>query len=413
MKAEIITIGDEILIGQIVDTNSAWLGQQLMPLGWEIGRITSISDTRDEIISAIEEASKRADLILMTGGLGPTNDDVTKSTLAEHYNSSLVFHQETYDNIERIFNHLNRTVSEVNRQQAFIPDQCEPLHNKFGTAPGMWFEREDYILVCMPGVPYEMKSIMREGVLPKLEHKRSDILEYKTIVVSGIPESIISEKISDVEANLPTGIKIAYLPNFHIVRLRITGRGTNHQAVLEGIDETIEKITAIVGDHIIANDDLTIQEIVGILLTEKKQTVSLAESCTGGYTAHLLTQISGSSAYFPGSVVTYSYDNKTEVLGVEPDLLWSEGAVSQKVVEKMARSVRQINQTDYGVAISGIAGPGGGTKDKPVGTVWMAVCNKDRVYSKLYNLRGDRIQNIQRSAALALELLRRMINGLI
>ena len=413
MNAEIITIGDEILIGQIIDTNSAWIGQQLNPLGWEITRIITIPDTVEAITEALNLSIKRSDLVVMTGGLGPTKDDVTKRTLCEYFGVELKFHEETFKHIEALFQRFNREISQVNRDQALIPANGEALFNKFGTAPGMWFEKDGCILVSLPGVPYEMKSIITDQVIPRIEDLSSDVFEYTTMVVSGIPESIISEMIDDIESNLAPHLKIAYLPHYNFVRVRITGRGSDKEKIREEIRQLKEQIAEVMDYRVAAMEDRRIEYIVGEHLAERNQTVSFAESCTGGYMAHLITSVPGSSAYFPGSVVTYSYENKTEVLSVDADLLWSDGAVSESVVRKMATSVRVKNNTDYAVAISGIAGPGGGTKDKPVGTVWMAVCDRNSVNTKLYNLRGDRRQNIERSAHLGLELLRKKILGQI
>lgn len=411
MKAEIITIGDEILIGQIVDTNSAWLGQNLNPLGWEITKITTISDSETAIIEALDSSYKTADLIIMTGGLGPTNDDITKNTICKYFNVGLKFDQKSFENVERIFNHLKRAITQVNKDQALIPENSEALPNFFGTAPGIWIEHNNTILVCLPGVPYEMKDIMTNQVFPRISGRSNDIVAHKTLVVSGVPESIISEQILHIESNLPQGFKIAYLPNYGVVRVRISARGLDETYLNTELERIQKEIAIILGDFVVSYVDQRIEETVGELLSSRNESLSIAESCTGGYTAHLITSVSGSSKYFPGSVVTYSYDNKTEVLGVDADLLWHEGAVSQEVVEQMCMAVREKNNSTYGIAISGIAGPGGGTKDKPVGTVWMAVCNGESCYSKVYHLRGDRKQNIERSANLALELLRRMIVG--
>ena len=411
MKAEIITIGDEILIGQIVDTNSAWLGQNLNPLGWEITKISTISDEETAIIDALDSSFKNADLIIVTGGLGPTNDDVTKKTICNYFEVGLKFDQTSFENVERIFNHLNREITQVNKDQALIPENSEALPNYFGTAPGIWIEHNNTILVCLPGVPYEMKDIMVNQVFPRIKGMSNDVVTHNTLVVSGIPESIISEQIKDIEASLPNGFKIAYLPNYGVVRLRISARGLDETYINAELKRIQSEISSILGDFVVSFVDQKIEETVGKLLAERNETLSIAESCTGGYTAHLITSVSGSSKYFPGSVVTYSYENKTEVLGVDANLLWNEGAVSQEVVEQMCQAVREKNSSDYGVAISGIAGPGGGTEEKPVGTVWMAVCDKTSCYSKVYHLRGDRSQNIERSANLALELLRRKIVG--
>ena len=334
MKAEIITIGDEILIGQVVDTNSAWLGQELNPLGWDITRITTISDQADEIKNAISDSSKRADMVIVTGGLGPTKDDVTKKTLCEHFGVELVFDETAYKNVERIFNFLKRPVTQVNKDQALIPANAKALHNNFGTAPGLWVEHDNTILVVLPGVPYEMKDIMTNEVFPRIMHLSGDVVAHRTLVVSGMPESVISEKIEQIEINLPTGIKLAYLPNYSVVRLRITGKGSNEEEINQLLNKTVVEIKAILGQFVVSDTDRRIEEIVGELLATKNKTASFAESCTGGYVAHLVTSVPGSSAYFPGSVVTYSYENKTDVLGVDADLLWNKGAVSQEVVEK-------------------------------------------------------------------------------
>ncbi len=409
MLAEIITIGDEILIGQIVDTNSAWLGQQLNPRGFEITRITTIPDRREAILEALELGSKRSDLVIFTGGLGPTKDDITKKTLCEFYNVDLVFDDASFKNVERIFNHIGREITQVNKDQALIPSNSIALLNRYGTAPGIWIENNDAIVVSLPGVPYEMKDIMLQEVFPRIENRSTDIIEHATIVVSGMPESVISEKIEAIELGLSANLKLAYLPNYGVVRLRISARGKKEDALRDQILKVTTEIRSILGQFVIASEDKKIQEIVGEMLINNKQTVSLAESCTGGYVAHLITSTPGSSAYFPGSVVTYSYENKTSVLGVDADLIWNKGAVSQEVVEKMSNAVRLKNNTDYGVAISGIAGPGGGTDEKPVGTVWMSVSSKTETKSKVFHLRGDREQNIERSGNIALEMLRRMI----
>jgi len=409
LKAEIITIGDEILIGQVIDTNSAWIGQQLNPLGWDVTRITTISDTADAITQSLDNGIKNSDLIIMTGGLGPTKDDITKKTLCAYFGVDLVFDESAFKNVERIFNHLKREITQVNRDQALIPANAKALQNNFGTAPGLWFEIDNRIIVCLPGVPYEMKDILSNFVFPQLQKRSVDIVSHRTLVVSGIPESLISEQIESIELGLPAGLKIAYLPNYGVVRLRISGKGKDATLIESQITKAVSAIEAILGKYVIATSDKRIEEIVGSLLTEKQESVSVAESCTGGYVAHLITSMPGSSAYFPGSVVTYSYENKTEVLGVDAELLWNKGAVSQEVVEKMAKAVKLKNNTNYGVAISGIAGPSGGTEDKPVGTVWMAVTNGINTDSRVYQLRGDRRQNIERSGNLALEMLRQII----
>lgn len=409
MRAEIITIGDEILIGQVIDTNSAWLGQQLNPLGWDVTRITTISDTSSAITNALSNGIGSCDLLIVTGGLGPTKDDITKRTLCTFFGVDLVFDETAFKNVERIFDYLNREITQVNRDQALIPANAKALPNNYGTAPGLWIEADGTTIICLPGVPYEMKDIMMNSVFPKINKVSTDVVQHRTLVVSGMPESLISEHIDEIEQNLPPGLKIAYLPNYGVVRIRITGKAKEIDAIENDLTIAQSAIKAKLGSYVISDTDRRIEEIVGGLLTDKKQTVSFAESCTGGFVAHLITSTPGSSAYFPGSVVTYSYENKTEVLGIDADLLWNKGAVSKEVVEKMASAIRIKYSTDYGVAISGIAGPSGGSETKPIGTVWMAVTDKNSVYSKVFHLRGDRYQNIERSGNLALEILRKKI----
>jgi len=409
LKAEIITIGDEILIGQIVDTNSAWMGLKLNEIGWEISRIHTIPDTTADIIETLSIASQRSQVVLLTGGLGPTKDDVTKLALCKFYNCESSFHEPTYEYISRIYETLNKPLKDAHRFQAMLPDACEALHNPYGTAPGMLFRNNNSVVISMPGVPYEMKGIMQTSVLPLLQKMSSEEIYSHTLVTANIPESVISEKLEDFETSLPDHVKLAYLPHFNFVRLRLTGRGDKREEIKSQVSRLAQQLSELLGPIVIADEDLRIEEILGQHLSKMNKTVTFAESCTGGYVAHLITSIAGSSSYFPGSVVTYSYDNKTETLGVDADLLWSEGAVSEEVVMKMCQTVRIKNDTDFALALSGIAGPGGGTTEKPVGTLWVAVCDKNRVYTKLYHLKGNRIQNIQRSANLGLEMLRKLV----
>jgi competence/damage-inducible protein CinA-like protein len=411
LKAEIITIGDEILIGQIIDTNSAWMGAKLNEIGWEISRIHSIPDTSADIIDTLRTACLRSKAVLITGGLGPTKDDVTKTALCDFFQCGSSFHLPTFEYISRIFQTLNKPLQESHRYQAMLPDDCEPLHNEYGTAPGMLFKKDGCVVISMPGVPYEMKGIMESSVIPLLSEMSSEAIYYQTIVTANVAESAISEMLSDFESTLPSHIKLAYLPHYNFVRLRLTGRGGNRDNLKSEIDKQVSGIKAILGQIVITLQDMRIEEIVGQKLAKLEKTVSFAESCTGGYVAHLMTSIPGSSAYFPGSVVTYSYDNKTEMLGVNAEILWSEGAVSKEVATQMCQSVRIKNGTDYALALSGIAGPTGGTVQKPVGTVWIAVCDATSTYTKLYHLKGNRIQNIERTANLGLEMLRKLIVG--
>jgi nicotinamide-nucleotide amidase len=408
MKAEIISIGDELLIGQVVNTNASWIASELNTAGIQVVHIAAIADDKEAIVKSLDDASERADIILITGGLGPTKDDITKKTLAEYFDSKLVFHEPSFNQIKEIFKARNFEVTDINRQQAMIPDKCEPLFNKNGTAPGMWFEKEGKVFVSMPGVPFEMKPMVTEQVLPRLNKKFNfGTIIHKTVMTTGMPESFLADKIKEWENNLPENIKLAYLPQPGIVRLRLTAKGHDKAALQKAVDLQVEKLKAIIGDIIYGYDDITLEEVVGQLLREKGQTLSTAESCTGGYIAHLITSIAGSSDYFQGSVVSYSNEVKSKVLGVPESDLIEHGAVSQQVVEAMVIGVRKLMGTDYAVATSGIAGPTGGTPEKPVGTTWIAVATPEKVVSKLFHFGEHRGRNIRRAALAALEMLRK------
>jgi nicotinamide-nucleotide amidase len=408
MKAEIISIGDELLIGQVVNTNASWIASELNMAGIQVVHIAAIADDKEAIVKSLDDASERADIILITGGLGPTKDDITKKTLAEYFDSKLVFHEPTFNQIKEIFKARNFEVTDINRQQAMIPDKCEPLFNKNGTAPGMWFEKEGKVFVSMPGVPFEMKPMVTEQVLPRLNKKFNfGTIIHKTVMTTGMPESFLADKIKEWENNLPENIKLAYLPQPGIVRLRLTAKGHDKAALQKAVDLQVEKLKAIIGDIIYGYDDITLEEVVGQLLREKGKTLSTAESCTGGYIAHLITSIAGSSDYFQGSVVSYSNEVKSKVLGVPESDLIEHGAVSQQVVEAMVIGVRKLMGTDYAVATSGIAGPTGGTPEKPVGTTWIAVATPEKVVSKLFHFGEHRGRNIRRAALAALEMLRK------
>ncbi len=411
MKAEIITIGDELLIGQVVDTNSAFIATKLNEAGIHVHQITSVSDNREHIFEALNNAKQRADLIFMTGGLGPTNDDITKLTLCEYFGVGLRFDPEAYKDVEYMFKIRGREVSEVNRKQADLPENCETLHNKNGTAPGMWFDVNNKIYVSMPGVPYEMKAILEEEVIPKLKKQFTlPTIVHRNILTIGIGESVLAEKITDWENSLAKdNIKLAYLPSIGMVRLRLSTRGDNKNILEEKVNKKIEELKQLVGEYIFGYENDTLEVIVGKLLKERNQTVSLAESCTGGYISHLVTVVPGSSSYYKGSVIAYSYEIKTMELGVDKDVLNARGAVSQEVVEKMASSVRKKFDTDYSIAVSGIAGPDGGTPEKPVGLVWIAIATQDKVYSKKCQFANNRMRNIQMTANTALNMLRKEI----
>lgn len=407
MTAEIINIGDELLIGQVVNTNASWMGAELNKAGIQVKQITSIADDASEIRQAIDQARERADIILISGGLGPTKDDITKKTLAEYFDSKMVFHEPSLENVKRIFSSLNFEVTEVNRQQAMVPEKCTPLVNRTGTAPGMWFELDGKVIVSMPGVPLEMKTLTSEEVVPRLqEHFHLDAIVHKTVMTTGMGESFLAEKIKDWEDNLPTHVKLAYLPQPGIVRLRLSSKGTNKEKLETELDQLLRGLEQYIPKAIFGYCDCALEEIVGNLLKETGKTVSTAESCTGGYISHLITSIAGSSAYFTGGIVSYANEVKTDQLGVLPETLENYGAVSQEVVEQMATGVRERLQTDYALAVSGIAGPDGGTEEKPVGTTWIAVAYEGGVKAKKFHFGPQRDRNIRRAALAALNMLR-------
>lgn len=408
--AEIITIGDEILIGQIVDTNSAWMGQELNRAGIKVKQITSVSDDKEHILTALKEASARASIVLITGGLGPTKDDITKTTLAEYFNVGWKFDDMAYKNVQRVFEARGRSVSDLNKKQAEVPVNCIVLNNLKGTAPGMWFEEQGVVYISMPGVPYEMKYLMEHEVIPRLRSKfKTPAIIHRTVLTQGIGESFLSEKIAGWEDALPPHLKLAYLPSPGTVRLRLSGSGNNFEALFNEINERIEDLMPLIEEYVYGFEDATLEDIVGKLLKSKHKTLSTAESCTGGYISHLITGIPGCSAYYKGSVIAYSYDIKTSELGVSEETLESQGAVSEATVREMAKGVRLKLNTDYSIACSGIAGPDGGTPDKPVGTVWIAVSSATQTLARKVQL-GDNRQRVIRETALhALNDLRKLL----
>ncbi len=405
--AEIISIGDELLIGQVVNTNASWMAAELNKNGIHVVQVSAIGDNGDRIKSALDEAFKRADIVLLTGGLGPTKDDITKNVLAAYFNSEMVFHEPTYEHIKVLFRLRNYQVTEVNRMQALIPERCIPLKNNHGTAPGMWFEFGEKVAVSMPGVPFEMQTLMREEVIPRLKQKfKLGIIYHKTIMTHGFGESALAERIEAWESALPSAIKLAYLPQPGIVRLRLSISGDDELQLKEIVHQHCRQLTELIPELIFGYDDVLLEEVVGQQLKQLGKTMSAAESCTGGYLSHLLTAISGSSAYFNGSVVSYSNAAKHQLLGVPEGVIEQFGAVSQQVVELMATGARQRFFTDYALAVSGIAGPDGGTPEKPVGTVWIALATPESVQSQLFHFGEHRGRNIRRSALAALNMLR-------
>lgn len=409
MLAEIITIGDEILIGQIVDTNSAWIARHLNNIGIRIKQISSVSDDRQHILTALAEAKSRADIILITGGLGPTKDDITKKTLAEYFGVGLIENKETLANVESIFLRLRGTLTnmlEVNKQQAMVPENCEVILNKNGTAPGMWFNVDGKIYVSMPGVPFEMMYMMEEGVIPKLKATlKLPVIVHKTILTVGEGESYLANKIADIEDSLPSHIKLAYLPKLGQVRLRLSGYGENDSTLKNEIEAFAARITERVGKHVVAQQDISIEEVLLNLMREKGLKLAVAESCTGGYISHLLTQHAGSSDVFLGGAVTYSNELKEAMLGVKHSTLEQYGAVSEQTVTEMVEGALANFNADYSIAVTGIAGPGGGTPDKPVGTVWVGVAKRGKTMVKKFTFGSKRTQNIERSAVGALFML--------
>lgn len=409
MFAEIITIGDELLIGQVVDTNSAWIGQELNKIGIEVLRIVSIRDREEEITEAIDNAMKRVNIVLVTGGLGPTKDDITKQTLCNYFHTELIFSEEVFENIKRVLAG-KIPMNALNKCQAMVPKDCTVINNPVGSAAVSWFERDGKVLVSMPGVPQEMTVVMQESVLPRLQDKfLRDVIIHRTFLVQHYPESVLAEKLESWESSLPECIKLAYLPKLGIIRLRLTGRGQNKNEVENILDSESLKLEKILGDDIIEENDIPLEVIVGELLKKKNLTVSTAESCTGGSIAARLTSIAGSSEYFNGSIVAYSNTAKMEILHVSPKTLEQYGAVSKETVIEMVKGAMKALKTDCAVATSGIAGPGGGTPEKPVGTVWIAAGYKNEIRTYRQETNRGRVMNIERAGNNALLLLRELL----
>lgn len=406
MLAEIITIGDEILIGQIVDTNSAWMAKQLNQIGMKVKQITSVSDDADHIMEALRLAESRADVILMTGGLGPTKDDITKVTLAKYFNMGFRRDEETLTHVTEIFARLNRPMIDLNRTQADVPEGCTVIKNKNGTAPCMWFEQHGKIFVSMPGVPFEMMYLMDDEIIPRIKAAfKLPVIYHKTILTSNIGESFLAMEIEDIENSLPPSIKLAYLPKLGQVRLRLSTIGEEEAPLKAAVDFYAQQIIARIKQHVVAEEDIALEKAILNFMEQRNLSLSTAESCTGGYIAHLITQHPGCSSVYEGGAVTYSYDLKMSLLGVKAETLAKYGAVSEETVKEMAIGALQNFKTDYAVAVSGIAGPDGGMPDKPVGTVWIAVAHAKGVVSKVFSFGNKRTQNIERSAAAALSMI--------
>lgn len=410
MQAEIITIGDELLIGQTVDTNSAWIGAEMSNLGFDVYRITSISDKREEILKALSEVSGRSQVILITGGLGPTSDDITKQALCGFFETRLVKDHVVYSMIEKMLARRNFPMNENNSRQADVPESCRVLYNETGTAPGMWFEKGGSVFISMPGVPLEMKHIMSERVLPELAKRfTSQKILHKNIMTYGMPEAILAEVLTEFEAALPRFIRLAYLPSFGIIKLRLTARGKDANELKKAIAEQVSKLYEIIPQIIYGEDEETLEMAIGRLLRKKHATLSTAESCTGGYISHLITTVPGSSDYFIGSVIAYDNIVKTGILNIPQETIMKHGAVSFETSQSMATGVREILETDYSIGITGIAGPAGGTDEKPVGTVWISVASPKSIITEKFVYGFDRMLNIRRSSLAALNMLRKQI----
>ncbi len=403
MNASIITIGDELLIGQVVNTNASWIAAELETNNIHVSRIVTIADDFHDITNTLSEALLQSDVVIITGGLGPTKDDITKMALCDYFGMQLVMHEPSLANVVDFFTKRGLPISAINKMQALVPDGCEPLVNKVGTAPGMWFEREGKIIVSLPGVPFEMRWLMSEYVLPKLQgYLGVEAILHKTILTCGIGESFLSELLETWEAALPQNFRLAYLPDAGKVRLRLSARG-DYKVTLQGQIETqLATLRVLISDYIYGYDDENFASVVGKLLRNKSATLATAESCTGGELGHQITEISGASDYYLGGVITYSNQLKEQLLGVSADTLANYGAVSSKTAQEMASGCRKLFKSDFAIATTGIAGPTGGTEEKPLGTVWIAIASKNGVVSQKYVFRTTRAQHQERTVNQAL-----------
>ena len=411
ITASIITIGDELLIGQVIDTNSAWMAQELNKIGVWLKRRVAVGDVWEEIWNALDEEAKNVDIILITGGLGPTGDDITKPLLNQYFGGQMIVDEASLNNVKNIFeNVIKRPLLDVNLKQAEVPDVCTTILNTRGTAPGMWFEKAGKIFVSMPGVPFEMKEMMTSYVLPHLQqHFTMPFIMHRTFVTYGLGESFLAERIHPVESALPSHIKLAYLPNLGMVRLRFTAKGDDKAKLDNDLNEVEMQLLPYIQDILVATKDVSLESVIGDLLTKKKQTVGTAESCTGGYISHLFTANANSSSYFTGSIVCYDARIKEEVLQVDKQLLDEKGTVDKDVVEQMITGTLNVLKSNYAVAVTGLMGPGNGGENKPVGTTWIAVGNKQKIRSKEFYFRFDRKRNIELAAMNALNMLRLFI----
>ena len=410
--AEILTIGDEILYGQINDTNSQWMSHELDGLGIKVVRKTTVGDNEKDILDAFAEAEARADLVLMTGGLGPTNDDLTMPMLAKYFDSEIVMNQQVYDHVKNFFESRGRTFTEMNERQALVPAKAKVLHNEFGTAPGTWYERAGKVFVSMPGVPHEMKYLMKEHVLPKVrEFFHTPVIFHKLIKTVGIGESFLADKIKEWENALPEHISLAYLPSVGHVKLRLTAVGEDREVLKQEVQAQIDAVLPIMGKYVYGYDSTTLEEAIGELLKAKGKTIAFAESCTGGFVQHKITSVAGSSAYFQGGVVAYHNDFKQALIEVKAETLAAHGAVSEETAREMAVGVRKRFNADIGASTTGVAGPGGGSPEKPVGTVWIAYTDGVKTIAKKLQLTKNRKLNIELAQISVLNLVRKSLNS--
>lgn len=404
-----ISIGDELLIGQVINTNAAWLGEHLSDAGFQLDSTLTIGDSEKAILEAFE-ACMDADLVLVTGGLGPTADDITKPTVCKFFDTELAFCQAAYDNVVSLFQRRGFQMSERNRSQAMLPETCRYIPNTYGTAPCMWLEKKGVVFAFMPGVPFEMKGIFTDELLPRIKERFHAVpYEKRVIMTTGIGESFLADKIKEWEDALPDFLSLAYLPQHGMVRLRLSGRHEDAGLLHATLDDQVEKLTRLISEYIFAMQDQPIERTVFDLLNNKGLTFATAESCTGGNIAHVITLIPGSSEVFKGAAVTYATTMKTKVLGVSSETIEKYGVVSQEVVERMALGVRDLMEADFGVATTGIAGPSGGTEENPVGTVWIGVASQNGVVSKRFNFGKDRENIINRATIAAYEMLRQQL----
>ena len=403
MNAYLINIGDELLIGQVVNTNASWIASELEKNNIHVARILTIADDFNDISNTLSEALGHAEVVIMTGGLGPTKDDITKTALCDYFDMQLVMHEPSLANVTDFFTKRGLQISAINQMQGLVPDGCEPLLNKVGTAPGMWFERDGKIVVSLPGVPFEMQWLMSEYVLPKLQQRLgTEAILHKTVLTCGIGESFLADTIEAWELALPTNFRLAYLPEAGKVRLRLSAHGDDKLLLQQQMDEQLAKLIPLIDTYIYGYDDETFASVIGKLLIERGATLATAESCTGGQLGHRITEVAGASAYYLGGVVAYSNDIKEQLLGVHTDTLTQYGAVSAQTAEEMAIGCRRLFQTDYAIATTGISGPTGGTEEKPLGTVWIAIASEKEVVSKKYVFRTTRAQHQERTVNQAL-----------